>query len=255
MRIMMLDHTQILRRHSPMFRLCLWSSTQGGGLFQGSGAHFVLEMVFVEKITTYYSHWIISGCAELIQKQEDRYKVEGFTCPWRLQHGPCHWGLLYAAQSVWIDDYRQMHLPSFPCFDVFFYRNAKKYPPLTTFHPNPSQPIPPPSVRYDLTIPSKVEKFGRCKGLPTMERIGEGRTRAVTGNDSMKLLSSPLYSSTSSSLPSSLWSLLIGYAFMFISASWSEILGGDVIICGGRTRLARYFCSDDLLRLPFVPNY
>ena len=86
----MLDHTQILRRHSPMFRLCLWASTQGGGLFQGSGAHFVLEMVFVEKITTYYSHWIISGCDELIQKQEDRYKVEGFTCPWRLQHGPCH---------------------------------------------------------------------------------------------------------------------------------------------------------------------
>ena len=86
----------------------------------------------------------------------------------------------------------------------FFYRNAKKYPPLTTFHPNPSQPIPPPSVRYDLTIPSKVEQFGRCKGLPTMERIGEGRTRSVAGNSLMKLLSSPLHSSTSSSLPSSL---------------------------------------------------
>ena len=61
MRIMMLDHTQILRRHSPMFRLCLWASTQGGGLFQGSGAHFVLEMVFVEKITTYYSQDVLNS--------------------------------------------------------------------------------------------------------------------------------------------------------------------------------------------------
>ena len=91
------------------------------------------------------------------------------------------------------------------CVSMFlFYRNANEYPPLTTSHPNPSQLIPPFSVRFDLTISSKVEQFGRCKGLPTMERIGEGRTRAVTGNNGlMKSLSSPLYSSMSLSLPSS----------------------------------------------------
>ena len=27
----------------------------------------------------------------------------------------------------------------------------------------------------------QVEQVGRCKGLPKMERMGEGRTRAVTG--------------------------------------------------------------------------
>ena len=27
----------------------------------------------------------------------------------------------------------------------------------------------------------QVEQVGRCKGLPTMERMGEGKTRAVTG--------------------------------------------------------------------------
>ena len=86
----MLDHTQILRRHSPMFRLCLWASTQGGGLFQRPGELVVIKMVFVKRSTTYRSHWIFSGCAQLIQKQEDGYKVEGITRPWRLQHGPCY---------------------------------------------------------------------------------------------------------------------------------------------------------------------
>ena len=27
----------------------------------------------------------------------------------------------------------------------------------------------------------QVEQVGRCKGLPKMERMGDGRTRAVTG--------------------------------------------------------------------------
>ena len=99
MRMRMLDHTQILRRHSPMFRLCLWASAEGGGLFQRPGELVVMKMVFVERSTTYCSHWTISGCAQLIQKQEDRYKVEEFTRPWRLQYGPCHRGLQSAAQS------------------------------------------------------------------------------------------------------------------------------------------------------------
>ena len=37
------------------------------------------------------------------------------------------------------------------------------------------------SVLVKINQMVKVEQVGRCKGLPTMERMGEGRTRAVTG--------------------------------------------------------------------------
>ena len=142
----------------------------------------------------------------------------------------------------WLSPNAFAELSAFRCF--FFYRNANEYPPLTTSDPNPSQLIPPFSVWYDLTLPSKVEQFGRCKGLPTMERFGEGRTRAVTGNGSMEVTVITIVFINVVILAIVTIFAIDWLYFMLISASWSEVLGGDAIICGGRTRLARSpFCT------------
>ena len=139
-------------------------------------------------------------------------------------------------------------------FDVFFWPMiTHRWPHPIPIHLNPFH-----LFLYDMTSQShprwkSLEGARACRPWRELERAERELSQAMA---QWKLLSSPLYSSSLlSSLPSSLFSPLIGYTFMLISASWSEVLGGDVITCGGKTRLARSFCSDDLLRLPFLPNF
>ena len=143
MRLMMLDHTQILRRHSHMFRLCLWSSTEGGGLFQRPGELVVMKMVFVERNTTYRSYWISQDVLNSSKSKKTDIKSRGLlvlggfnmdhvTEVSNMLHN--HYELIIIAECI---------CQAFRVSMAFVYINVKEYPRLTTFHPNLSQPIPP----------------------------------------------------------------------------------------------------------------